>query len=901
MGTIKNTASSLTVSYSSMRGVDFSSTNDSFKRYRFSYLENMYRDYLGDGYGVTESIPGFRRIARLEGKPNGMFLQINSEGEAYAVIHIGNSLFRFAIKDRDTYHIAKDGMIAYMKLEKSKSCAYSADGMLYVMDGKKMFCVYSDGQCGEVNDAMAQHPYVPTIHLNREKLEQRNLLTEYAKEIIDVPSIATYAYESDGIIFEVISHEARTCTVAGILTPTSNVYIPYYAKIGGEEYRVISVKERAFYNDTTIYQLHLPESCMSIGKEAFFGCTTLKELHLDEALEEICEGAFGSCTTLRLLYLGKKIKKIGKDAFLNCTKLTELYYQSTESSLLLVEGKEALDGKLIHYNLNYPFIKIEIPVTATISAGIEGLSINGTAPSYTIKHEGTKVKGIIVDKLNRETHSTARIEITYKIFDNFLKDPSDGFLPRSDLSCKEAILGCTIAESFDGRIFLSGNPKLPNTVFYTARDLTGKNHQLYFGAYNYFTVGEGTSEITSLLSHSDSLLIFTRKDKNGGKIYVHKPNDTGIDMLPKTYPVSKIYEGVESLGPTTVFFDEPIFLTRQGLCAIEKQTVNLEKNIGIRSHNVNPRLLSEKLSGASFARWQGYLVIATGEHFYLADPRQTFIHQSGNKEYEWYYLSGLGTYNEVYHKYCYSTTPTKELSIYPNTNEEVRGETSYVKLENGRIVVVTTIDGVQYLLDKDPEKLSEEAPSIPSIVWSYNDELLFFLTENGDLCLFNNDKRGVLPDTLLSESEESIKEYKEIYKGRLHPSFYSFDGFSPRYALKTPIDNCGIPHLQKNTQKGSLAVKLKTFGENEITCEVSTEKGGYREVCDIPDSSLNFELLSFSSLSFENNSFTTLPIDEREKGWVEKQITLYSKRLNSPFGFISLTYNARLKGKIKLK
>ena len=47
------------VVYENMKGVDFSESGTTVQRNRFAYLENMYRDYEGDGKEVIESIPGY--------------------------------------------------------------------------------------------------------------------------------------------------------------------------------------------------------------------------------------------------------------------------------------------------------------------------------------------------------------------------------------------------------------------------------------------------------------------------------------------------------------------------------------------------------------------------------------------------------------------------------------------------------------------------------------------------------------------------------------------------------------------------------------------------------------------------------------------------------------------------
>ena len=117
--------------------------------------------------------------------------------------------------------------------------------------------------------------------------------------------------------------------------------------------------------------------------------------------------------------------------------------------------------------------------------------------------------------------------------------------------------------------------------------------------------------------------------------------------------------------------------------------------------------------------------------------------------------------------------------------------------------------------------------------------------------------------------------------------------------MTTVNDNGGIPHLTKSTVKHSLAVKLRSIGTGDIICEVGTEKRGYKEIARLPDATLNFSEFDFSSLSFENNDFITLPLREREKGWIEKSVGFYSDKYASPFGISSLSYRFFIKGRIK--
>ena len=184
-------------------------------------------------------------------------------------------------------------------------------------------------------------------------------------------------------------------------------------------------------------------------------------------------------------------------------------------------------------------------------------------------------------------------------------------------------------------------------------------------------------------------------------------------------------------------------------------------------------------------------------------------------------------------------------------------------------------------------------------VYATPENLLFFGTESGDICIFNNDKRGEGPSWATNLSEADRAEYKALFERRLHPSYYSFDSHAPRYALTTAKDNGGFPNLTKNTVKNSLAVKAKLFGSGSFTFEVYNDKNGYREVAELPSSSLDFSEIDFSSLSFSNAASLTLPLKEKEKGWIEKEMNFYSDRFASPFGIYSVTFRFSIKGKIK--
>ncbi|MBQ1244670.1 MAG: hypothetical protein IIX94_02875, partial [Clostridia bacterium] len=124
-----NTSLEYSVTYDGMRGVDFSKSTDGVCRYRFSDMQNMYKDYEGRGDGCVESIPGFRKIISLRDGINSLFSQRTDEGE-YIVVHAGESLYRVPLDAKDRVSSPE----AIISLKNTKSQAFTFGQDLYILD-----------------------------------------------------------------------------------------------------------------------------------------------------------------------------------------------------------------------------------------------------------------------------------------------------------------------------------------------------------------------------------------------------------------------------------------------------------------------------------------------------------------------------------------------------------------------------------------------------------------------------------------------------------------------------------------------------------------------------------------------------------------------------------------------
>ena len=92
---------------------------------------------------------------------------------------------------------------------------------------------------------------------------------------------------------------------------------------------------------------------------------------------------------------------------------------------------------------------------------------------------------------------------------------------------------------------------------------------------------------------------------------------------------------------------------------------------------------------------------------------------------------------------------------------------------------------------------------------------------------------------------------------------------------------------------------MKCLGSGEVNCEVGTNLKGYKEVASLPDAALNFAEFDFENMSFANVEYATVALREKERGWLEKTVAVYSDKYSSPFGIYSIIYRFTVKGKIK--
>ncbi len=880
-------------SYTDIRGVDFSEGNGKRSTSRLPYAENMYRDYSSGDY-LLESVPGFRRLFKLPGKINAMFSHKAKDGTEYILVHSKDKLYRFALKDKD----AGGTLTAIATLNDTRSAGFSYGGAFYIFDGGGIHIIDDDGTVSEVSDAGIHAPYVPTRYKDGKECEQKNLLTDKFTEEITINDYYDVTYGTAGLIyspnsdgsFSVIGYEAQGA---------GEVYIPARIRIGDKYRDVTKIADLAFASNLQITALYTNDGLKEIGGSAFENCRNLKSVVLSDTVSSVGECVFKDCVNLTTLYIGAAQKHLGANFLEGCTRLEGIEYSGSQGRFTAIDGSEQI-ALPISCASRYRAAVLSFPVSSPAKS-IERVEVNGVSYFFLCEYKDGLVTSVNIDVEDKDEMIGSRVIISGIADGESIEQSTDGDDIRDGaegaaFSNGNAIKKCTKCAVFDGRIFLSGNPDLPNTVFFSS-----EKHPLYFGSLDFMNDGKSGHSVRAILPAQDNLIVFKSADDGNGSIFYHKKEKLSGLTRRVSYPARFANSGIPSLGDAVVFYDDALFISEMGLCALEKNSLG-GVNAVCRSHNVNQRLLSEDFERVRFATWQGYLVLSAGGRMYLADSRHTFTHETGSREYEWFYLTGIGARKSLAQKYFYQSLSYGSYKKHELEDKEAPTDDLFAVDTFGKIppaeAVGTYINGEVFYVRRSEEYKNRGIYECCELLGV--GELLLFGCENGAVMVFNNDKRGEVPKRLTDlDASFDTEGYKKLLGQGISAEYYTFDGVAPRYVIKTGMDCCDIPYLEKNTTPASLTVKYKTFTDGKIFCECETDKQTAELDGGFPTGRLSFADINFSNMSFDGSDAPTAVCFKAPKRWIEKEITLSSGGFRSPMGIYGITYRFKINGRIK--
>lgn len=922
-----------TMHYGNFIGMDASSDPRAVARNRLAYCVNMWRDYESEQGAAIETFPGFRRVAKslgLDGNDgeigavHGLYHFRTRRGVDLVVVHAGARLYAFeieALAAGDYEEISKRSAILSEGVADRDSTGFIFNNNLYILDGEHYLRVSDVGEENASIEASAVDAYIPTTYFNGNMYEQRNMLSTRAYQLESEVTEVMDAAIGAGIIYnlrDIGGVEGNFGFADGYFSPT--VYCRNWVY--------------GFWFDPR----------RDLIKRAYIDLKNTSTNHND-----IQEGAFEGCAGLESVYIRNQRTsqrvKIGLRAFANCPKLTDVYISEAEGGFDYYSDSFP-QGVTFHYlqtdfpdDFESPSYDTEISVIEYSSEVMGVLLDNEETLNYAVLYDKAETDGEEIEVVSKvyikseEMGENNEVKIELELYPAHIQTAEgyNSFIdgnPDYRKTTIEALNGCTKAAVYDGRVFLTGNGELPNTVFYSHRNLTGANDPAYFGIYNYFNDGVGNTPNVDLLSTPSYLMVIKSDTVQDGSVFYHvgmeNTDEFSRDLLPRIYPSTQGAAGLGSAGKPTPsrlscnFLDDAVFLSKRGLEGVGKETVNLERTIQHRSSNIDRLLIKEDLSKATMAEWKGYLVICCGGKMYLADSRYFIQHPDGSYQYEWYYLEGLGTYKsyEPIWRFIVDEYPVIDrggadvvtLDRFVTKEGKTVKEFCRLKKSEGKIDDLSSIitvpvyhpedtsiivdlyyvieDGVNYLVGiTDGEKRGVGELQRAEKVLSVGDRLLFG-TPSGDVCIINTDMRGKSVDG------------REVYYNQLDRSFYSFNGVAYRSGCSFRLDDCDKKSVAKCTECGTTAVRFKTMPGSRAWINITLNGRDWYNVESF-NSRFDFADMEFSNLSFTENEDNVLIVPELTRNWVNKQYYIYNDVFEDPFGLYELSYVYYVYGKIR--
>lgn len=193
----------------------------------------------------------------------------------------------------------------------------------------------------------------------------------------------------------------------------------------------------------------------------------------------------------------------------------------------------------------------------------------------------------------------------------------------------ERIKNCTMLQVFDNRVFFSGNPDYPNTVYHCSLD-----NPAYCSDLDYYHEGLDKSAIRGMVAGNDALWVFREPSQANTTVFYHQP--TTDSSYGKIYPSRHSSVTTGCVGKAINFNDDIIFFSERGMEGISGD-VTTEQVVAHRSSLVDRKMITEEdYKNMVLAEWEGYLLVFIGDKVYLADSRTAFTNQD-HREYEWFY------------------------------------------------------------------------------------------------------------------------------------------------------------------------------------------------------------------------------------------------------------------------
>lgn len=832
------------------------------------YTENMYPAKGSEP--CLESIPGVRTLCDLGKKIQGLYHWHTANGEDYLIIHSGTYLYRITESD-----IGELATVEPLLQIGTKKCAFAQmNSTLYVFCGTLTAEIRADGTYRTMSTEEGSFGHVPITYINGQINEPRNLFNERFMEKYTIEVVDDLSYGTPELIYSITDKDKKLCAVTGICPGySSTIYIPRYKKLNGINHLVTEVAPNAFSNKSNITKIITNRGLERIGSAAFISMPNLSEVYLSDSVKELGEYSLSLCENLSHIYIGTGLKSIGKAAFLGCGNLS-VDYAGSSQMMEQIENNSLLTGAEISYHVRRDTITFVLPVFTPFKI-MHKLTLNASPATYDFidPAQGLIITADISAVTGKTYTVTCSAKRSGKIFDQY---------PKTSLTPIHIISGCTVAYSYGGRIFLSGNPELPGAVFYSDTLADGTVSPVYFSDNSYFIAGSAQANVTAMTTIGSALAVFTEKRGTEENVFLYKPAQAnGKTIFQKTSVLSHC-----SITDAMNFRGEAIFASTDRISTFRgtsgKCTAFETVSDPIQG------LLSDESAEVCISEWDDFLAIGIGEKLFLADYSER-ISVNGTGSYDWYYIRGAAGYKNDLPLDIYADEPYSGISVNSEKAGSPIPEEAMLKsvaLENGEFIYFIEENGEKIRVYRTPYRYGGEPEKITSLA-NFGGRLLIG-TECGKINTFNHDMTGIAPNHIKQAQGFDADEYQAESAGTLHPFYYTFCGHIPNYRVITSDDDGERFYLGKRMVKGSAVISFKPIS-GRIRCDMIFDGDKRVSLGSISTASLDFSDFNFgnAALSGAKKAFTAAKSSESD--WNTVCFSIASEEL-SPFGIYSIAY-----------
>lgn len=311
------------------------------------------------------------------------------------------------------------------------------------------------------------------------------------------------------------------------------------------------------------------------------------------------------------------------------------------------------DGKSYKFHLDAQ--NIDKDFEPIVEIGGEKLVLTPTSWSLSVDHKNGTVailyEGEPCPIVAPLTDGQDNIKITFK--------------KSNPTAYRDKIIGCTIAQEFDNRVFFSGNPDYPSTIWHSSL-----NDPSYFSDLDYYVDGADQAPIRSMVAGNNGLWVF--RNANDNSVFYHTP--AFDEEYGKIYPSSHSSIAMACAGRAVNFNDDIVFFSKRGMESASTD-ITTEQFVTHRSSLVDRKMLVHpKYKEMTLTEWEGYLLAFMGGDVYLADSRAVLTNEN-HVEYEWFHwnLGSLNVTCSVSHNGVLYIG-TSEGHIYSFTREAKNGD-----------------------------------------------------------------------------------------------------------------------------------------------------------------------------------------------------------------------------------